>query len=115
MSGPVPSLGMPIRQITAPELKAMLDRREEFRFIDVRTPEERELARIEGATLLDKRSHDEILTLDRGAPLVFHCHHGIRSQAAAEYFSAAGFRTLFNLTGGIDAWSRQVDPSVPLY
>ncbi len=111
----MPSSIMPIQQITAPQLKEMLDRGEAFRFIDVRTPGERAIARIEGTTLLDKQCHDELLDLDRDTPVVFHCHHGIRSQAAAEYFAQAGFRNLSNLIGGIDAWSREVDPSVPAY
>jgi monothiol glutaredoxin len=46
---------------------------------------------------------------------VFHCHHGVRSQRAAEYFQSQGFSNLRNLTGGIDAWSQLVDPSVPRY
>ena len=92
----------------------MLDRREDFRFIDVRTPEERQLACIDGAALLDQRSHDEILALDPETPLVFHCHHGIRCQDAAEYFPAAGFRHLPNLLGGIHACSRQAAPVGPL-
>ena len=47
--------------------------------------------------------------------MVFQCHHGVRSQAAAEYFQREGFRNLCNLEGGIDAWSTLVDPSVPRY
>lgn len=93
----------------------MLDRGEPLRLIDVRTPQERAIASIEGATLLDQACHDELLALDRDTPIAFHCHHGIRSQSAAEYFSRAGFRRLYNLSGGIDAWSRLVDPSVPRY
>ncbi len=115
MRAAVASFGMPIRQITAPELKAMLDRKDAFRLIDVRTPQEQAIARIEGATLLDQRTHDELLALDRDTPIVFHCHHGIRSQGAADYFAQAGFHNLANLAGGIDAWSRLVDPSVPVY
>ena len=53
--------------------------------------------------------------LDRDALIVFQCHHGIRSQNAAEYFRQQGFTNLCNLQGGIDAWSLQVDPSVPRY
>lgn len=106
---------MPITQLSAAELKAMLDRRETFQFVDVRTPGERAIAHIEGARLLDQAYHDELLALDRNTPLVFHCHHGIRSQSAAEYFDRAGFLSLYNLAGGIDAWSRLVDPAVPRY
>jgi len=57
----------------------------------------------------------EIEKLPRDARLVFHCHHGGRSQAAAEHFAALGFENVHNLAGGIDAWSREVDPSVPRY
>jgi len=53
--------------------------------------------------------------LDRDTPIVFQCHHGIRSQAAADYFAGLGFERLFNLSGGIDAWSQLVDPLVPRY
>ena len=83
--------------------------------VDVRTPEEREIAAIEGARLLDQAYHDALIVLDRDTPLVFQCHHGIRSQRAAEYFRERGFRRLYNLTGGIDAWSMLVDPSLPRY
>jgi monothiol glutaredoxin len=55
------------------------------------------------------------MAMDRSTALVFQCHHGMRSQAAAEYFQRAGFRRLYNLEGGIDAWSTRVDPSVPRY
>ena len=104
-----------IVQLTAPELKAMLDRAEPLELIDVRTSAERAVASIPGSRLLDQAFHDELMSRDRDLPLVFQCHHGIRSQAAAEYFLRAGFRTLFNLAGGIDAWSIAVDPSVPRY
>jgi monothiol glutaredoxin len=46
---------------------------------------------------------------------VFHCHHGQRSQAAAEHYLGQGFTQVFNLVGGIEAWSRDVDPTVPRY
>ena len=47
--------------------------------------------------------------------IVVHCHHGGRSQNAAEHFLGKGFRTVYNLAGGIDAWSQQVDPKIPRY
>ena len=83
--------------------------------VDVRTEWERETAAIDGFRLLDQAYHDELLQRDRDTPMVFQCHHGIRSQQAAEYFRHHGFRNLYNLTGGIDAWSMLVDPSVPRY
>jgi monothiol glutaredoxin len=105
----------PIRQISSAELKALIDGGTPFELVDVRTPEEREVARIERARLLDREYHDALLQLDRNTPLVFQCHHGIRSQQAAEYFRSQGFSQLSNLSGGIDAWSMLVDPSVPRY
>jgi monothiol glutaredoxin len=93
----------------------MLDAGEKFVFVDVRTPEEREHARIPGTRLLDDSVRAELEALERDTPIVFHCHHGGRSQRAAEHFAALGFRNVANLAGGIDAWSQQVDPSVPRY
>ena len=104
-----------ITQLTATELKAMIDSGTPFEFVDVRTESEREVAHIEGSRLLDQEYHDHILTLDRSTPLVFQCHHGIRSQSAAEYCQQLGFEHLFNLRGGIDAWSQLIDPAVPRY
>ena len=105
-----------VKQISAAELKAMMDRAVPFELVDVRTEEERTIAKIEGSRLLNEEGHAYLLTLDRNTTIVFHCHHGIRSQAAAEYFlREAGFRNLYNVRGGIDAWSEIVDPSVPHY
>jgi monothiol glutaredoxin len=56
--------------------------------------------------------HDALLLRDRDMLIVFMCHHGIRSQHAAEYFMGEGFRNLYNLRGGIDAWSLLVDTFV---
>jgi rhodanese-related sulfurtransferase len=104
-----------VQQLQAPALKAMIDSGAPFELVDVRTEWERDIARIEGSRLLDHGYHEYLLTLDRSTPLVFQCHHGIRSQAAAEYCEGLGFTRLFNLSGGIDAWSQLVDPSVPRY
>jgi monothiol glutaredoxin len=104
-----------IRQITAPELKALLDATPGLNLVDVRSEQEQAIASIAGARLLDQAYHDELLQLAHDTPIVFQCHHGIRSQHAAEYFRGHGFRNLYNLRGGIDAWSLTVDPTVPRY
>ena len=104
-----------IRQLSAPELKALIESGTPIELVDVRTEWERGIARIEGSRLLDQAYHDALLGLDRATPIVFQCHHGIRSQQAAEYFHRAGFSNLYNLEGGIEAWSLLVDPSVPRY
>ncbi|HEY0132669.1 MAG TPA: Grx4 family monothiol glutaredoxin [Nannocystis sp.] len=103
-----------VQQMEPAELKARMAAGP-VRLYDVRSPQEREIARIEGATLLDEATRDEILALERDTPLVFHCHHGGRSQQAAQYFLDQGFTRVANLRGGIEAWSREVDPGVPRY
>jgi monothiol glutaredoxin len=104
-----------VNQLSVRELKALLDSGAELRLYDVRTPEEHRTARIAGAELVDPRVAAEIEELPRDTRIVFHCHHGGRSQAAAEHFAALGFSNVHNLAGGIDAWSREIDPSVPRY
>lgn len=105
----------PIRQLSAPELLAWIESGTLFERVDVRTEEERAFARIDGSRLFDQAYHDALLRLNRGTRIVFQYHHGVRSQQAAEYFRREGFRSLHNLLGGIDAWSRLVDASVPRY
>jgi monothiol glutaredoxin len=105
----------PIRQLSAPDLKALLASGTAIELVDVRTEAERAIARIDGSRLLDQAYHDALLLRDPETPIVFQCHHGVRSQHAAEYFRREGFRNLYNLRGGIDAWSVLVDTSVPRY
>jgi monothiol glutaredoxin len=104
-----------VRPMSVKELAALRAGGESFELFDVRTPEERETARIEGSTLLDQSEADRIAGLPLDTTLVFHCHHGGRSQAAAEHFAAHGFTKVYNVVGGIDAWSQEIDPAVPRY
>ena len=83
--------------------------------VDVRTADERARAVIEGSILLDDHGLKTVSALPKDTKLVFYCHTGVRSRSAAEHFRAEGFTDVHNLEGGIDAWSREVDPSVPLY
>ena len=73
----------------------------------MRTPKERETAQIAGTTLLDDAAMAAIEKLPNETPLAFHCHHGGRSRGAAEHFLKPGFKTVYNLAGGIDAWSQR--------
>ncbi len=105
-----------VKEISPKELKAMIDQGKVGRhFYDVRPEKERALAKIEGATQLDDATIAAIETLPKDTLLVFHCRSGGRSRAAAEYFLKQGFKTLYNRAGGIDAWSRDVDPKIPRY
>ena len=110
-----PNAPAPVQQMTVQELKALRDAGEPVHLFDVREQAEREVACIEGAELLDEAAVARIDTLPRDALLVFHCHSGVRSQAAAEYFRGQGYTRVYNLAGGIDAWSRDIDPNVPRY
>ena len=83
--------------------------------VDVRTSDERARAVIEGSMLLDDEGLRIVSALPKDTKLVFYCHTGVRSMSAAEHFRAEGFTDVHNLEGGIDAWSREVDPSVPRY
>ncbi len=83
--------------------------------IDVRTPQEWAIAHIEGARLMDDETLAWLNELDRDTTLVFQCHHGSRSQRAAQHFLEQGFTSVFNLSGGIEAWSTEIDQSVPRY
>jgi sulfur-carrier protein adenylyltransferase/sulfurtransferase len=102
--------------ITPAELEARLRRGDEFVLIDVREPVEHEMARIEGARLLPLSLFNEWAgTLDPADEIVVMCHHGIRSAQVCAFLARQGFRKLSNLAGGIDRWSHEVDPRVPLY
>lgn len=102
--------------ISPEELKERLERGDRLEVIDVREQEEYEIARIEGARLLPLSRFPEWAgTLDAETEIVFMCHHGIRSAQVCSYLAREGFRKLYNLDGGIDAWSVEVDRTVPRY
>ena len=96
-------------------LKAALDAGEPLHLFDVRVPDERLRAVIDGSRILDEEAIAFIETLPKDSKLVFFCHYGPRSQQAADYFRLQGYTNVHNLVGGIEAWSQQVDPNVPRY
>lgn len=104
-----------VKEIAPKALKALLDEGKVKQLWDVRTEKEREIAKLPGARLLDDAGMAELEGLPKDTPLAFHCHHGGRSRAAAEHFLKQGFTNVYNLAGGIEAWSRDVDPSLPRY
>ncbi len=103
-----------VRRLGAKELKAMLDRGE-VQLFDVRPEDERARASIPHARSLDAEGQRYLFDLEKDTPIALHCHHGVRSRAAAEQLVREGFTKVYNLEGGIEAWSRDVDPSVPRY
>jgi monothiol glutaredoxin len=103
-----------VKSLSVHDLKSKLDAGP-IELFDVREQKERDVARIDGARLLDKAAQDHILALDKKTPLFFHCHHGGRSQKAAAFFLSKGFENVYNVSGGIDAWSLEIDSRVPRY
>ena len=104
-----------VQSMSVEDLKALIDTGDSFLLLDVRSPDEREVAAIPGSTLLTEDEAQRLESLPRDTKLVFHCHHGGRSQAAAQHFAAKGFRDVHNVVGGIDAWAQQIDPDVARY
>src|SRR5689334_18726400 len=84
--------------------------------LDVREPQEIAIARFPGALEIPMQSvPSRIDELDQSAEIFVLCHHGMRSAHVAEYLAEQGFTRVGNVSGGIDAWALQVDPSVPRY
>lgn len=109
-----------IPQLTPSQLQQLLQQWEAentaYILLDVREDEEVTLASLPNHTHIPMHliplRHNE---LPDDQPIIVYCHHGLRSQQVAMYLADAGFDNLYNLKGGIDAWSQTVDPSIPRY
>ena len=110
-----PNAPPPVQQMSVETLKGLLDSGDAKYLYDVRGADERAIALIEGATMLDESTIAQVEALAKDEMLIFHCHHGGRSQQAAEYFRQLGFTNVHNVSGGIDAWSQEIDTNVPRY
>jgi len=104
-------------ELTAEEVKTKIDAGDSFTLLDVREPWEFETARIDGAKLIPmgdvpSRAHQE---LDPEDHIIVLCHHGVRSMNVTVWLRQQGFEKAQSMRGGIDAWSRQVDETVPKY
>ena len=105
-----------IEQITARQLKEMLDAGRKITILDVREPQEWDIVHFPDAKLIPlgevpERMHE----LDTADEIIVHCHHGMRSARAIAFLQKMGFQKLKNLAGGIDAWAVNVDPDLPRY
>src|SRR3984893_9954512 len=103
-------------EIDAVALKARLDRGDKFQFIDVREPNEYQIASIPGAKLIPLGDVPKrVGELDPNTEVIVNCKMGGRSAKAAEFLRQSGFKNVKNMLGGITAWSDKIDPSVPKY
>ncbi|WP_280465790.1 adenylyltransferase/sulfurtransferase MoeZ [Nocardia brasiliensis] len=104
--------------VTARELKELLDAGKEIELIDVREPVEWDIVHIDGAKLIPKDrilSGEALSELPQNRPIVLHCKTGVRSAEALAALKRAGFADATHLQGGVIAWARQIDPSLPVY
>jgi rhodanese-related sulfurtransferase len=104
-------------EINVEQAKQLLSSANPPLLLDVREPWEASTASVEGATLIPMgdipgRAHQQ---LDDEAHILVLCHHGARSLSVAAWLRQQGFDKAQSIAGGIDAWSRQIDPAVPRY
>lgn len=105
-----------LEEITPEDVKDLIDKNEPVVLLDVREPHEVEVAQIDGAIKIPLgQIQSRLEELDPEADIILFCHHGMRSQAAAELLYDAGIKKVRNMRGGIDGWSLKVDFSVPRY
>jgi sulfur-carrier protein adenylyltransferase/sulfurtransferase len=110
---PVTATNLP--EITPRELKSRLDRGDDLFILDVREPHEYQICNLHGHLIPLGELSRRVNELDSSREIVAHCRSGKRSADAVEFLQKAGFRKIWNLKGGILAWSDEVDPSVPKY
>ncbi|MFD0857291.1 rhodanese-like domain-containing protein, partial [Actinomadura adrarensis] len=104
--------------ITATDLKAMQDRGDDIFLVDVREPNEYEIVSIPGATLIPKGEFlngSALEKLPQDKKIVLHCKSGVRSAEALAVVKNAGFGDAVHVGGGVLAWVKQIDPSLPSY
>lgn len=104
--------------IAVTELKAKMDSGEKFMLIDVREPGEFEIVRIPGSVLIPKQEFLNGSVLEKmpqDVPIILHCKSGVRSAECLAVLKQAGFSDATHVSGGVVAWVKQIDPSLPVY
>ncbi len=105
-----------IKQISVSELKNWQDEKKDFALIDVRNPDEYKYANLNGKLIPMQEIPEHIQEIPKDKPVVFHCHHGSRSKKVIAWLQEQeDFHHLYNLEGGIHAWSELIDTNVPMY
>lgn len=106
-----------MREMRPAQLRDHLQKAEQqVRLLDVREPWEYELCKLPGSLLVPLgQLHTQLDHLDRDQETIVICHHGIRSRQAGMYLERYGFKKVINLSGGVDAWAREIDPEMSIY
>ena len=103
-------------ECTVQEVSALLKAPSPPKLIDVREQVEWDIVHLQGATLLTQEVLDEMMNgWDKNAAIVCYCHHGMRSLSAAAFLAQQGFTNVKSMRGGIDAWAREIDPTLNRY
>jgi len=104
--------------ISVSELKGKIDKKENFLLIDVREPSEFEIVRIPGSVLIPKQGFldgSALAGLPQDKPIILHCKSGVRSAECLAILKSAGFADATHVSGGVVAWAKQIDKSLPVY
>ena len=104
--------------ISVSELKSKIDSKEDFYLIDVREPSEFEIVRIPGSHLIPKQGFLDgtvLAGLPQDKPIILHCKSGVRSAECLAILKGAGFSDASHVSGGVIAWAKQIDTSLPVY
>jgi adenylyltransferase/sulfurtransferase len=104
--------------ISVSELKGKIDNKENFLLIDVREPSEFEIVRIPGSVLIPKQGFldgSALAGLPQDKPIILHCKSGVRSAECLAILKSAGFADATHVSGGVVAWAKQIDTSLPVY
>lgn len=104
--------------ISVSDLKDKIDNKEKFLLIDVREPSEFEIVRIPGSVLIPKQGFldgSALAGLPQDKPIILHCKSGVRSAECLAILKSAGFADATHVSGGVVAWAKQIDPSLPVY
>ena len=107
---------MSIEQVSVTELRDRRAREEDFVLLDVREPFEVEFAALPDALSIPMGEiPGRLAEIPTDRPVLVLCHHGIRSHQVAHWLETQGYDRVANVSGGIDAWSLEIDPEVPRY
>jgi adenylyltransferase/sulfurtransferase len=104
-----------MKEVTVTELKQMLDNKEDFQLVDVREPHEADIAQIGGELIPMGEVMSNLDRISKDKKVVIHCRSGARSGTICKALESQGYNNVYNLKGGILAWSSEIDPSIPKY
>lgn len=104
-----------MKEVTVQELKSKIENKEDFQLIDVREPHEFEFCNLNGELIPMGNILYELEKVSKSKPVIVHCKSGGRSGVIVNELEKRGYSNVYNLKGGILAYSREIDPSIPLY